>query len=83
MVSTTQRVADLQLQMTHGEDGKVPGATRAFDAMYRQYGLPGIEKLNEAGYDNPEKLWDFFSEECYQQANEMNRKLNLKKEVVD
>jgi hypothetical protein len=72
------RLASLEIQMTYMEGGtRHPGGKTAFDAMYRMYGLPGVEALANAGHDTPEKLWIFYNDVCFRYVDEMARKVGL------
>lgn len=77
-MSNVDRVWELQKQMTMTEGGEVPGAKKVFDEFYRLYGLTGIEALCNAGYNNPEKLWDFYLI-CYSMISSMAQRLDLEK----
>jgi len=51
-------------------------AKAAFDKLYQQYALPGVQALYDAGYDTPTKVADFWME-CYQSVGELAQKLKL------
>lgn len=51
-------------------------AKAAFDKLYLQYALPGVQALYDAGYDTPAKVADFWME-CHQSVGELTQQLKL------
>jgi hypothetical protein len=77
-VSSVNRLAELQEQMTRTEGGFFhPGAILALDELYSQYGLPGIEALNTAGYRTCVQVYEFYNDICNRSVSEMATRLGL------
>ena len=77
MSSNVNRLAEFEQKLTVLEGGGFsPGAKNAFNALYTEYGFPGIEAMHNAGYDDPQKVWDFYVS-CHKSVSEMAQKLNL------
>lgn len=51
-------------------------AKAAFDKLYLQYALPGVQALYDAGFDTPAKVADFWIK-CHQSVGELVQQLKL------
>jgi hypothetical protein len=75
-MSNVNELAELEQKMTTTHGGVSPGARMAFDRLYQQFGFDGVKAMHDAGYDGPEKVWDFFLK-CHESVSEMAAQLNL------
>ena len=71
-----QKLFDLENVLTTSRSH--PGGLKAYEEMHRFYGLDGVQALYDAGYNTPEKLWDFW-QKCNEYVPEMAHRLGLDK----
>jgi hypothetical protein len=55
--SSVNRLFEIENQLTMIDGERHPGAYEAYNAIYLEYAVPGLEKIIAAGYDTPEKLY--------------------------
>ncbi len=78
MSGNVNLLARLEVQMTHLSDGTIhPGAKKAFDEIYRGWGLGAIAILNDRGFGTPTALDEFFRVTCHNSVAEVARRLSF------